>query len=115
MEEINHAALIESIDDGFIDETLLPISTMNKRTDELSRMNLFIKDQIQLFKSVPPSRLESFQIGIKLENSIGEFHFELFMTEKSGSPMTEIFQKLNGEDKNHANRISNYSRSIPGA
>ena len=115
MEEINHAALIESISDGFIDEELLPFAAIDKRTDELNRMNLFIKDQIILFKSVPPSRLESFEIGIQLENSIGEFHFELFMTEKSGSPMTEIFQRLNGEDINHAKRISSYSCSISAA
>ena len=115
MEEINHGALIESINDAFIDETLLPLAAIERQTDELKRMNQLIQDQIQQYKSAPPSRLESFEIAINLENSIGEFHFELFMTEKSGSQMIEIFQKLNGDDKNHANRISNYSRSIPGA
>ncbi len=115
MEEINHAALIESINDVFIDETLLPLTAIDKQTEELNSMNRSIKDQIQQFKSVPPSRFESFEIAINLENSIGEFHFEHFMNEKSGSQMIEIFQKLNGEDKNHAKRISNYSCSIPGA
>ena len=115
MEEINHAALIESVNDVFIDQALLPLGAIDKQTDELNRINILIKEQVQQFKSAPPSRLESFEIAIKLENSFGEFHFELFMTEKSGSQMTEIFQKLNGDDKNHAKRISNYSCSISGA
>ena len=108
MEEINHAALIESIDEGFLEETIFPYETINKRIDELHKMNLLIKDRIEQYKSAPPIRLESFEIGMNLENSIGEFHFELFMTGNPVSQMTEIFQKLNGDDINHAKRIAKY-------
>jgi hypothetical protein len=110
MEEINHAALIESIDDVFTEETILPPDMIDKRIEELIKMNLFIKDRLEQYKAEAPQRQESFEIGIILENSIGEFHFELFMTEEPGTQMTEIFQKLNGEDINHAKRIENYMR-----
>ena len=111
MEEINHAALIESIDEGFLEESIFPSETINNQTDELYKMNLSIKNRIEQYRSAPPPiRLESFEIGINLENSIGEFHFELFMTEEPTSQMTEIFQKLNGDDVNHAKRIANYMK-----
>ena len=110
MEEINHAALIESIDDVFTEETILPPDLVDKRIEELYEMNLSIKDRIEQYKSEPPIRSESFKIAINLENSIGEFHFELFMTEEPGSQMAEIFQKLNGDDINHARRIDIYMK-----
>ena len=60
---------------------------------------------------IPPTRLEAFKYGFELENSVGEFHFELFMTTEPDSPVGKIFQKLNGDDINHAIRIDNYMKN----
>ena len=59
---------------------------------------------------VPPTRVEAFKYAFELENSVGEFHFQSFMTSESNSQMTKIFQKLNGDDINHAKRIANYMK-----
>jgi len=112
MEEINHAALIESINDIFLTEEILPLDTIEKRTEDLQKMNQSIKERIEYFKLFPPTRPESFKFGIEIENSIGEVHFELFMRQKPNSQMSEIFQRLNGDDINHAQRIENYLKKI---
>jgi len=110
LEEMNHAALIESINDVFLDESILPPDSIEKQTDELRKMNFSISERIESYKLVSPSRLEAFKYGYELENSIGEFHFELFMTSAQNSQMVNIFQKLNGDDVNHANRVANYMK-----
>jgi len=111
IEEMNHAALIESINDVFLTETILRANSLEKQTDDLREMNLAVKERIERYKLVPPARSEAFKYGFELENSIGEFHFELFMTTEPETPMEKIFQKLNGDDINHAKRIENYMKN----
>jgi hypothetical protein len=110
IEELNHAALIESINDIFWDESILPLESIEKQTENLWKMNLYVKNRIEQYKAVPPTRSEAFKFGFELENSIGESHFELFMTTVSDSPMMKIFQKLNGDDISHAKRIASYMK-----
>jgi len=110
IEELNHAALIESINDIFWDESVLPLESIEKQTEDLRKMNLYVKNMIEQFKSVPPTRSEALKLGFELENSIGESHFELFMTTVSDSPMMKIFQKLNGDDVSHAKRMASYMK-----
>jgi hypothetical protein len=110
IEEMNHAALIESINDIFWDESVLPLESIEKQTEALRKMNICVKNRIGRYRMVPPTRLEAFQYGFELENSVGESHFELFMTTVSDSPVMKIFQKLNGDDVNHAIRIDKYMR-----
>lgn len=111
IEEMNHAALIESINDIFFTEDILTPEEIEKQTEVLRNLNLVVKQRIERFKLEPPTRAEAFKYGFELENSIGEFHFQSFMTLESNSQMTKIFQKLNGDDVNHANRIDNYMKS----
>jgi len=110
IEELNHAALIESINDIFWDDRILPLESIEKQTEDLQKMNLSIKNRIEHYKAVPPTRSEAFKFGFELENSIGESHFEHFMTTASDSPVMKIFQKLNGDDVSHAKRIANYMK-----
>ena len=53
-----------------------------------------------------PSFEDAYYEAIKLESSAGEFHFQVLMTEESDSKIVKIFQKLNGDDKDHNKRIS---------
>jgi hypothetical protein len=109
IEEMNHAALIESINDVFLyDSSLLSPDSIGKLTEDLRKMNLSIIEQIEIFKFGSSTRAEAFKLAYELENSIGEFHFELFMTGKSNSMVVKILQKLNGDDINHAQRIETY-------
>ena len=110
IEEMNHAALIESINDVFWTD-LLPFDSIEKQADDLRKINLIVRNKIEHFKLFPPTRSEAFKYGFELENSAGESHFEIFMTSVPDSPVVKIFQKLNGEDKNHAMRIENYMKT----
>lgn len=110
IEEMNHAALIESINDIFWNESILPLYSIEKQAEDLRKMIFSVKARIEQFKLVTPTRLEAFKYGFELENSIGEFHYEFFMTEEPNYSVTKIFQKLNGDDVNHAKRIGNYMK-----
>jgi len=111
IEEMNHAALIESINDVFLSEGTSPMDSIEKQTQELQEMNLSVKEKHQQFKLNPPSRQAALKYGLELENSAGESHFEQFMTTVPNSPVLRIFQKLNGDDINHAIRIENYMKT----
>ena len=110
IEEMNHAALIESIDDDFLSDSILSTDSIEKQTEDMRQINLSITDLIERFKLGSPTRSEALKLAYELENSIGESHFEFFMTEKSSSMVVKILQKLNGEDINHAKRINNYMK-----
>ena len=110
IEEMNHAALIESINDVFW-TNILPFDSIEKQVEKLHEKNLITLERIEHFKMVPSTRIEAFNYGFELENSVGESHFEIFMTSVPDSPVVKIFQKLNGEDKNHAQRIENYMKT----
>jgi hypothetical protein len=111
IEEMNHAALIESINDVFMVEGSETMDSIEEQTSDLHKMNISIKDSIENYKLVPPTRLEAFKYSLEIENSVGESHFEVFMNSVQNSPVVKIFQKLNGEDKNHAARIGNYMKT----
>jgi len=108
IEEMNHAALIESINDVFLSESILPSDSIEKQGRELGEMNLFIKEQIELFKTETLTRADAFYLASRIENSIGESHFEIFMTSQSNSTVMKIMQKLNGDDVNHGKRMAKY-------
>lgn len=111
MEEMNHAALIESINDVFMTESVQPSDSIEKQTEDLRQMNHTLKARIEQFKLISPSRIDAFKYGLELENSAGESHFEIFMTEEPTSQMEKIFQKLNGDDLNHAIRMEKYMKA----
>jgi len=111
IEEMNHAALIESINDVFMNEDNETMDSIETQTSDLHKMNISIKDSIENYKLVPPTRLEAFKYSLEIENSASESHFEIFMNSVQNSPVVKIFQKLNGEDKNHAARIENYMKT----
>jgi hypothetical protein len=110
IEEMNHAAIIESIDDIFFTESILPPDSIEYQAKELHKMNLYVKEQIEQSKFDLQTRSEAFKIGLELENSVGESHFELFMTANPNSIVMKIFQKLNGDDINHAKRMESYRK-----
>ncbi len=108
LEEVNHAALIRSINDLFLPEKILPHGIIQKQINLLNQVNQSIRERIALYKTIPPSRFEAFSYAHELEVSAGEAHYQMFMTENPESNVEKIFQKLNGQDKDHALRITDY-------
>lgn len=111
LEEMKHAALIESINDFFFPDTILSAGEIEQYNAELHRNNRTIKERIMRYKENSPSREEAFKCALELENSAGESHYEIFMTtELNSGEMAKIFQKLNGDDINHAKRMVKYMK-----
>lgn len=108
MEEINHASLIRTINDFIFPEGMFQIADIESETERIREVNRSIHYKIEEYQNQKPSRYEAFRYALSLENSSGELHFELFMNESVESRVEKIFQKLNGEDKNHASRIMDY-------
>jgi ferritin len=110
IEEMNHAALIESINDVFLTENLLPSESIENQTKALQEMNLAIRKYIESCRLELMTRENAFRLAFEIENSIGESHFELLMTAQPNSTVMKIMQKLNGDDINHAKRMIKYAR-----
>ena len=108
IEEMNHAALIESINDLFLSENIMPSASIEFKARELREMNLFIVQRIEEFRAGSPARADAFRLACEIEHSIGESHFELFMTSQPNSTVMKIMQKLNGDDINHGKRMAKY-------
>lgn len=110
MEEVNHAALIRTINEQFLTEKILPHGTIAEHTELIRRHNVLIKNRIEEFREIVPSRETAFNLAFELETSVGEIHYQRLMTNRSESVVDKVFQMLNGEDKNHARRILNYMK-----
>lgn len=110
LEEVNHAALIRSINDLFLPEKILPQGIIENQISEIHQLNYSIRERISHYKMNTPSRFEAFNYAHELEISAGEAHYEMFMNENPGSNVEKIFQKLNGQDKNHSVRIAEYMK-----
>lgn len=111
LEEINHAALIRSINDLFLPDRIFPGGVLNKHTSEMHEVNKTIRERISFYDTDTLSKYEAFSYAFELENSIGEMHYEIFMNDHPESVVEKVFQKLNGQDKNHAIRIDNYMKT----
>lgn len=107
-EEINHASLIRTISDKIFPERIVPLKEVDLLIERIREINFSIQDKIKEYRKKKPMRYEAFLYAFYLENSSGEIHFDLFMNELPESDVEKIYQKLNGEDKNHAMRINEY-------
>jgi len=108
VEEKNHAALIRSIKEGFMPVGILPDELLSSSVGKVREANTGLVTLIARFKTASPSREEAFSIAHALEESAGEIHFQTFMEKETGSPIDQVFQRLNRADKDHATRIRSY-------
>jgi hypothetical protein len=108
MEEKNHAALLKTAKD-FISFSLLPKNILPNDIESLEESNRRVEETIDKFIK-DPERDNAFTYALELEKSAGEIHFQNFMDERANDNITEIFQRLNRYDKDHAERIYNYWR-----
>jgi hypothetical protein len=109
-EEQGHAALIRGARgflrecSGFPDEGLLPT------LQDLRECNKRITLLLQEYREKPPGREQAFSVAVELEESAGEAHFQLAMECTPSSKTQEVFQSLNRDDRDHADRIRAYMR-----
>ena len=84
------------------------MADIESETEKIHETNHSILCKLEEYQKEGPTRQEAFTHALSLENSSGELHFESYMNELHESRVENIFQKLNGEDKNHALRIMDY-------
>ena len=108
IEEKNHASLLKSGKELYkFNEIPLEIfpEKINQLKESINKVSMHIKS----FSS-EWSRKKAFDVGIELENSAGELHYQNFMNSKIDSEIAEIFHKLNRNDYDHARRITEYKQ-----
>lgn len=108
LEEKNHAALVRTLKESFVPKGIVPDKLLSSSLHKIETINARIVAEIAKFTAAPPSREEAFNIAYQLEQSAGELHFQIFMGNIKELLIDQIFQKLNGEDKDHAIRIRYY-------
>jgi hypothetical protein len=105
VEEKNHAALLKSGRDTFLQVGCFPEELLAGSVAEVSRINALLRDLLARLGHGAPSRAEALRIGCLLEESAGEAHFQTAMSNSAPDNRLVIFQQLNQDDRNHARRI----------
>ena len=108
LEEEGHANLIKSGRDTFLDK--FPPGLLAPSLQELCNTNKKLISLLKEYKENPPSRETAFNIALDIEQLPGELHFQLEMEKSFTSSIMKIFQELNKDYKDHANRIRTYMR-----
>lgn len=110
LEESNHAALIKSGVDYFMDSGVFPQEILDRRLVDLHAANEELVSLIEAYDENPPSRETAFQVALRLKNSTVEKHFQHIITAPTDSKTLKLFQRLNAEDKDHAKRVLAYMK-----
>ena len=108
-EEEGHALLLKGAKNALASSKYFPTAMLPKDVDELIHHNLQLERTVYRFKTNPPSRELALQTAYKLELSVGEIHYQKAMSQANPSGFLKIFQELNADDKDHAERIQEYS------
>jgi hypothetical protein len=110
MEEKNHASIIQSAREAWLSGKEFPLQILSPNVDELMRLNTTLASLLEEYSENFPSREIAFNVALALEESAGEVHFQDAMEQAPSSTLVEVFQMLNGDDKEHASRIRTYMR-----
>ena len=109
IEEENHAGLLESGEQYFLDAGMFPGELVDTSLNALVNANHELERMLIQEREAPMSRESAFNHAIKLEELAEEIHFQHAMQEKrNSSESLKVFQSLNAGDKDHADRIRNY-------
>lgn len=109
LEEKCHASLLMSGEQRLLDTGLFPAEIVGESLEALVDMNGTLEGMLRQEKEAPPSKAVAFNLALKLEESAGEIHFQYAMRKTELlSEALKSFQRLNEDDKNHADRIRNY-------
>ena len=111
IEEQNHAALLRSGVEFFMQAGLFPDEILPVSIADIQQANEKLISLIEKYDQKPPSRKEAFMIALQTELSTGEIHYQHLMTKATESRVVKLFQKLNEEDKDHAQRIQTYMKN----
>jgi ferritin len=112
IEEKNHAALLKSVKECFVPIKKVPVGMMSPDLKLLKDTNSKIEMLIKEYRVNPPTLENAFNIAYNLEQSAGEVHYQTFMKKIENQCVEKIFQQLNGDDRDHAQRIFSYMENM---
>ncbi len=110
LEEKDHAALIRGGIEEFEPIGEFPHEILSNSLQDLKETNKKLRSLLKQFRNIPPSRELAFNTALEIEASAGELHFQHFMDKETNSKIDELFQFMNREDKDHAERIRSYMK-----
>ena len=110
IEEKSHAALLRSGKDSFIPLNKFPDELLSNSLSDLKKSVKSIREKLEDIKNNPISREEAFELAIKIEQTSGEHHYQEFMVNTQDESVINMFQKLNGADKDHSERLKSYMK-----
>ncbi len=108
LEEKSHAAILRSGKESFEPINIFPHELVYNSLSDLKNTIKSIREKIKEIKNNPISREEAFELAIEIEQTAGEHHYQEFMTKTQNEPIIKLFQKLNGADKDHIQKLLNY-------
>lgn len=109
-EEKNHAALIKSARNIFLNNDNFPKELLASDLETLKNFNKKLLAWISEFEQTPPTREKALNLAVEIEQSEGEAAYQMAMERPPESKEMKILQQLNGMDKDHADRIRAYMR-----
>ncbi|MFC1576591.1 ferritin family protein [Candidatus Omnitrophota bacterium] len=104
-EEMRHASLLRVVTD-FVDFGSYIHDIIYANLGELKQVNKDIKEKITQFKKESPSMEVAYKYAIALENGAYELHYQKLVTGTPNTQTLEALQRLTGDDKDHADRIT---------
>lgn len=106
VEEENHATLMSSVKLLFFENPrYFPVEALAKNLQDVLDTNNKIDALMIQYAHTPPDREAAFRAAIDIENSSGEYSFQLAASGPENTPAFKIFKKLVAADKDHAKRI----------
>ena len=109
-EEENHASLLRSGRDYYLQQGLFPEHLLCSNLTELKRAGKKLDELYSSFEAEHPSEEVAFNVALWLEASASEAHYQFMMNEHSSTGTIKVFQQLNGDDKDHLERIKIFMR-----
>lgn len=104
MEEKNHAALLKS---GrlYLGKGILPDDIVGTNLAAMDEANAGVLQITDNWRVSPMGRDEAYRFALRLEESAVELHFQHLLDKKTDEKVIKIFQNLNRNDRDHADRI----------
>ena len=110
VEEGNHAALIRSAGEILLVHGRFPPELLAPTLEGVAETGIRVRRLLREYADAPPTREVALATALALERSAGEAHYQEAMAGAASSDALDLLRRLNGHDRDHADRILAYAR-----
>ena len=108
IEEESHAALLRSGKEHYLPANSFPEKILSPSINRLLMSDKLTEEYMGKLKLGLVSREIALNTAYHFENMVGELNFQIFMIKNTDEKLERIFQVLNQDSVDHAQRILNY-------